>query len=833
MVNQYYAEIIGRIEAGIIKSASGEVLINGNRQYYLKKTTRGALIAKYNEMEALEQNIKNEVDVEESKNKIKQLKIDLIRLKKEERLTVEKVYEIVSHDTFLNRIFIYKEKNFTPGEFLPKLAVPEGLLIIDEIQNLVSSIGTKYRKLLYALRFYANKRFKVITLTGTPIYDKPYEFGLLMNLLRPRLVFPDGHEAFSKIFINDAGNFTNKELFKKMCSGYISYFKGGNPEAYPYKKTTVMHHTMNPYQYSMYKDALIDEVDDDRKNQSKERNEVFTVSFESTESKNDKASTGIFNNSNLISNIALPEPKISSDIVKHLTRDSTLQASVTELRHILKAQEATDRHLPEEKQIEKMLSLVSNFSEKFSKVAELILNCEGPVFVYSNYVYYGVESMSIVMNALGFDEFPKTGRRGSYFVWKGQAKEELIPKAKELFNSYENRDGSRLKIMFGTQTVMEGVDFKNVRQVHILDPWWNDSRMQQVIARAIRLCSHKDLPANKRVVDVFIHLSTLGSAESIYTLKIKKLDRQGINEVESTIKSMLQLENPNEPDEKNWVFREAYITLDKENEATLKNAYQTFYASQIIPGTIKKLSDPSLTKAFGSYKKLDTIGIQQYMYSRALSKLSLNRQFEKCIKEVAVDCNLNKNGNIIRLDENYYPTDFDGVYRLEYENYTNGDRYLRNGVPELYKIPQILSNLAKDSQTFEFIKLKDDSIVKLNKSLIIPENITCEDGNYKFDGEIPQEIVRLSLNKELIPLLMQMTLQDFKNYFYNIQINRITPEDPKLNTKINNFLSKDAAVEKQRIIDKFVEYGIGDEETWQFFPLDLLKKEYARFKFNK
>ena len=36
-----------------------------------------------------------------------------------------------------------------------------------------------------------------------------------------------------------------------------------------------------------------------------------------------------------------------------------------------------------------------------------------------------------------------------------------------------------------------------------------------------------------------------------------------------------------------------------------------------------------------------------------------------------------------------------------------------------------------------------------------------------------------------------------------------------------------------KIIDKFVEYGIGDEETWQFFPLDLLKKEYARFKFNK
>ena len=41
--------------------------------------------------------------------------------------------------------------------------------------------------------------------------------------------------------------------------------------------------------------------------------------------------------------------------------------------------------------------------------------------------------------------------------------------------------------MLGTQTVMEGVDFKNVRQVHILDPWWNPAVEAQAVDRAHRI----------------------------------------------------------------------------------------------------------------------------------------------------------------------------------------------------------------------------------------------------------------------------------------------------------------------------------------------------------
>ena len=53
--------------------------------------------------------------------------------------------------------------------------------------------------------------------------------------------------------------------------------------------------------------------------------------------------------------------------------------------------------------------------------------------------------------------------------------------------------------MLGSPSVREGVSFKRVRQVHILEPYWNMSRYEQVIGRAIRFCSHKDLPIEKQV----------------------------------------------------------------------------------------------------------------------------------------------------------------------------------------------------------------------------------------------------------------------------------------------------------------------------------------------
>ena len=54
----------------------------------------------------------------------------------------------------------------------------------------------------------------------------------------------------------------------------------------------------------------------------------------------------------------------------------------------------------------------------------------------------------------------------------------------------------------------EGISLKNTRYVHIMEPYWHPVRIEQVIGRARRICSHQDLPENLRTVNVFLYLMT-------------------------------------------------------------------------------------------------------------------------------------------------------------------------------------------------------------------------------------------------------------------------------------------------------------------------------------
>ena len=103
----------------------------------------------------------------------------------------------------------------------------------------------------------------------------------------------------------------------------------------------------------------------------------------------------------------------------------------------------------------------------------------------------------------------------------------------------KNLNGSKLKIILGSSSIKEGVSFKGVRQVHIIDPYWNLPRLEQVIGRASRFCSHKDLPVEKRTVKVYIYLSIHDDDpetidQYIYKLSLRK--NKLVNEFEKAIK---------------------------------------------------------------------------------------------------------------------------------------------------------------------------------------------------------------------------------------------------------------------------------------------------------
>ena len=55
------------------------------------------------------------------------------------------------------------------------------------------------------------------------------------------------------------------------------------------------------------------------------------------------------------------------------------------------------------------------------------------------------------------------------------------------------------------------MDFKGIRQIHILEPWYNINRIEQVIGRGVRNLGHKNLNFEHHNVQIFMHAAILDS----------------------------------------------------------------------------------------------------------------------------------------------------------------------------------------------------------------------------------------------------------------------------------------------------------------------------------
>ena len=76
-----------------------------------------------------------------------------------------------------------------------------------------------------------------------------------------------------------------------------------------------------------------------------------------------------------------------------------------------------------------------------------------------------------------------------------------------------NINGEIIRIFMITASGAEGISLANTRFVHIMEPYWNLVRLEQVIGRARRICSHEDLPESQRTVKVFLYLSGMSEKQ--------------------------------------------------------------------------------------------------------------------------------------------------------------------------------------------------------------------------------------------------------------------------------------------------------------------------------
>ena len=186
---------------------------------------------------------------------------------------------------------------------------------------------------------------------------------------------------------------------------------------------------------------------------------------------------------------------------------------------------------------------LKEFSPKFTKILENIMDPTnvGLHLLYSQFrTVEGIGLLKIILEANGYAQFKihkksanewtidqkeEDKAKPKFMLYTGTESEEEKDILLKIYNSQweyvpstitqsfegvaeNNHMGEVIKIIMITSSGAEGINLKNTRFVHIVEPYWHMVRVDQVIGRARRICSHSKLPEELRTVKVFLYMAT-------------------------------------------------------------------------------------------------------------------------------------------------------------------------------------------------------------------------------------------------------------------------------------------------------------------------------------
>jgi superfamily II DNA or RNA helicase len=366
------------------------------------------------------------------------------------------------------------------------------LIIVDEAHNLRETTETESSKLVAVALERILKTATGITLvllTATPMYDRFDELLYYFNLFLwndRRINLKESVKA-SDIF-KESGEFKDEGevKFRGWCQDYISYVKGGNPFTFPFRLPPP--------------DNLIAPAD--------RTTDIFGKPIE--RQRKYLTLTGSFVSPQQEAAIKGLTVKATSD-----TRLICMFPDNKSFRDTFQFSENAYSY-----NTEKFLapSKVPLYSSKFGRIMNILNDSSGVVFVYSNLAESGAKLFSMCLEEHGFEaaigqrllketsnEVPR-GSKGKYVLFTSETTDSDINKALVRLRRPENADGSDIRVVIASPKVSEGVDFRYVRQIHVLDPWFNMSRIEQVLGRGMRTCSHSLLPFEDQNCTVYLHV---------------------------------------------------------------------------------------------------------------------------------------------------------------------------------------------------------------------------------------------------------------------------------------------------------------------------------------
>ena len=360
------------------------------------------------------------------------------------------------------------------------------------------------RKLIQAIIENLNISIKLVLLSATPMYDLYNEFNYIINLL----LLNDKKSILSlktidNYIINNDEVSYNKIMEK--TRGYVSYIKGNDPLIFP----LILYPENNNKLY--YQKNMGEElINSDKINAYLCEMSDYQTALYKTIKKGASSKTLKEQYSNLTFPLKNEKPYTFNDLFDTQTANKVISYK-KEFSTIIK----------------EFLDNIENYSTKIGELIKNITNCkEGKIFIYTPKHmgdYAGTEFLKIILEHNGYGK--KTVSDGKLIqknayntslnsksdIFKGYY---IIAPADKDFNTYinnfnmrTNNLGNDIKIIIGTTNMFEGVSLSNIRQIHIMEPWYNMSRNEQIIGRGVRQCSHIDLPFEKRNLTVFNYIA--------------------------------------------------------------------------------------------------------------------------------------------------------------------------------------------------------------------------------------------------------------------------------------------------------------------------------------
>ena len=361
---------------------------------------------------------------------------------------------------------------------------------------------------------------------------------------------PDDINNFQQLFHNvDLNKLKKTELFKKRIAGLTSYYQFYDKSKFPeVKPINIVQIPMSLYQLGIYERFRNEEIQKDKTKAKKKGPdaEKFKPSYRI---KSRLACTFVF-----------PEDTGNPYDEKNVEMLEDLEQQLEEIGEENKLMELEGKELDKKiktsylkilnKNKDKYLDMnngsLDKYSPKYKNIIDNMKTCAGTIFVYSYFrSLIGLNTFSYALEQTGeytpfklkkvddmweLDIREEDLGKNTFCFYTGNENRELRELYRKIYNGAwddldsscsklvkqlyklddtKNLYGNTIKVLMTTKTGAEGLNLKCVRQVHIMEPYWQPVLIEQVIGRAVRNESHLKLPPRHRNVEVFIYMMTL------------------------------------------------------------------------------------------------------------------------------------------------------------------------------------------------------------------------------------------------------------------------------------------------------------------------------------